>query len=136
MVTENLDFLCVLEDDAELTESITNVEVPEDFDIVYLTERMQSDSDLRAVKGAGTEGYIISRPGVQKLLLIAKGPTLIPFDWVIASHIKNFCNTGSPHFISDLTQYRSRKHPDVFLNGYCSKKIYVKHGEGKSYIEI
>ena len=128
-------YLCVLEDDAkfvkggfeDMTNLCKNINVPEDqVDIMYISDRVASDSKNKVCNGCGTEGYIVTKKGVEKLLQCMK-PGIFAIDLQMQAHYEVFRKNNH------LQQYLTRK--DIVIKAYKSKYNYVIHeDEGSSYI--
>ena len=96
---DDLDYCVLFEDDA-MVHSSPKLELPEEFDIVFLNNRVQGDSDGRVKSGWGTDGYIISRRGIQKMLEILKDANA-PIDLLILMYTRSLLERGH-----HMTKYR------------------------------
>lgn len=137
ILTTDLPYACILEDDAHATQRIDNIEVPDDFDILYISSRIAGDSSGKAMAGCGTESYIVSRVGCEKLLTICED-MYNPIDLRIQAHIRGFIEHGHGlcKGFSDPNQpFHSKKHDELILEGYKTPQIYTRHQDyGVSYV--
>jgi len=138
ILSTDLPYACILEDDASLIKIIDNIEIEDDnFDILYISDRIGSDSLGRASFGCGTESYIVSREGCKKLLLICEDMCR-PVDLRIQAHIRGFIENS--HFLCNgfsntKYPYHSKKHDQIILEGYLTKEPFTKHEDyGISYV--
>lgn len=99
---EGLEYLVVFEDDAVI-HSVPVVEVPEEFDIVFLNNRFKGDLSGRIRYGWGTDGYIMSRRGLGKALRIFEEPVTEPIDLLLIAYVRSLEHYG--HY---MTAYRNR----------------------------
>lgn len=142
LASSDLEMACVLEDDAHLLRPIRNLDVPDDFDMLYLSHRVQVTAEGLPwlINGCGTEAYIVHRRAVPKLLQIFSDAT-VPVDLRLQAHMRGFQAVG--HSLCEpvgpdtppAAAYRSRMHPDVVLDVYGMRKPIVQHDDqGYSYI--
>ncbi|MBF0554533.1 MAG: glycosyltransferase family 25 protein [Nitrospirae bacterium] len=128
-------YACILEDDAIVLAPIRDVAVPDNFDIVYINDRMLKGDGGKAINGCGTDGYILSREGCRKLITICEDIDK-PLDLRIQAHVRGFIETG--HGIcgkNGKEVFVSRLHPDIVIEGYKSRINYIEHNDScKSYI--
>lgn len=136
------EYAVVLEDDAYLLHPLTQLHVPESFDLFYLSSRVQSYPTGPAwiMDGCGTESYIVSQQAIPKLLQIFSDAT-VPVDLRLQAHMRGFRLRHHPLCAPPLPEtppaacYVSRQYPDVVLDAYGSSVPYTKHVDGGySYI--
>ena len=101
------EYLVVFEDDAVI-HSRPIVEVPEEFDIVFLNNRFKGDLTGRIKYGWGTDGYIISRRGLSKALQIFEESVTEPIDLLLMAYIRSLETYG--HY---MTAYRNPSLPQL-----------------------
>ena len=135
ILNSNIEYACILEDDAILNKKIENIRTPGYFDILYLTRRASCgyDNDIppglwpKVFGGCGTEGYIVSRNGIRKLLKITEDIDK-PLDLRIIYHLKGLRDRNPPMY-SLKNKFVSRRYPDIVLDGYRSNSIYIEHDD-------
>ena len=120
MLDKGYPFICIVEDDAHLLRPIKDIQFEKPFDILFLTERIDMNKNFEVTGGCGTEGYIASKQGCEKLLKICDA-THLPFDLRIIGFIRT-CD----HICTEN---------DLLLDAYRSRVPYIKHLEGYSYID-
>lgn len=103
---EQLEFLVIFEDDAVI-HGKPILELPKDFDIVFLNNRFSGDLSGQIKKGWGTDGYVISRRGLNKMLNILQYAAE-PIDLLIMMHIRSLNENG--HYI---TKFRESDKPQL-----------------------
>ena len=143
IVHENIPWTVILEDDAlmlnRIPMNILEFNVPSDADIVLLNERAEVGTTIRSGKfaygevtgGAGTEGYMISLVGAQKMLKILY-PLRDPLDFQMFSHFYYIqTNDISPFY------WRLPQNPfayDTMLKAYRVVPALVGHADSSSSI--
>lgn len=110
--------VCVLEDDAIILKQLFTFDAPDDFDMMFLTNRVWANEKHQVIGGCGTEGYIVSQKGVEKLLKITEDID-VPIDLRIITHIETIIN---PDIL-----WRSKKYPDITLKAYRTTDAYIDH---------
>lgn len=123
MIKNNLSYMCVVEDDAFIQEEIKNIECEDNFDILYLNDRIKSNEKNQAIDGWGTDGYILSLKGVKKLIQICEDMNA-PVDCRIQSHIRGFIECNSQH---RCMRFKSLRNPNIIIEGYKTLESYVIH---------
>lgn len=103
---QELDMVVIFEDDAVIHSSPT-VEIPKDFDLVFFNNRVQGDKTGLVKHGWGTDGYIISRRGIRKMLEIFDQVTA-DIDMLIMMYAKSLEN-----YDYYVTRYRDRSKPQL-----------------------
>jgi arabinogalactan endo-1,4-beta-galactosidase len=134
----------VLEDDAVLLrrfpESLQAWRLPADAEIVLLNDRSTAGpvklvaEELgygKAVGGAGTDGYLISRSGASKLLHILD-PLKDPLDFQMYSHFESVRANDPPPFFWRLP--RNAEADGVELIAYRIEPPLIGHRDGDSVI--
>lgn len=104
---KGLEYLVVFEDDAVI-HSRPVVEVPEEFDIVFLNNRFKGDLGGRIKYGWGTDGYIISRRGLSKALQIFEESVTEPIDLLLMAYMRSLETYG--HY---MAVYRNPSLPQL-----------------------
>lgn len=136
------EYACVLEDDAYLLRPLQNLKVPDDFDLFYLSNRVQVQEAGAPllVNGCGTEAYVVHRRAVPKLLQVFSDVT-VPVDLRLQAHMRGFRHSGhslcAPVRADALPKdtYISRQYPEIVLEAYGARVPYVHHDDqGYSYI--
>lgn len=92
-----------------------NVE-PDNLDILYLSRRVNSDYKHRVNNGCGTEGYILTRHGAEKIFTILKNKCDAPIDLKMQAHFVTSYETGW------CDCYRSNT---LIINSYQSKTVHI-----------
>lgn len=83
----DLDHICVFEDDAVICRGLRGLDMPDAADMLYLGERMPHNRRGEITgDGCGTEGYILSRAGIQKCLEIFR-VLRMPIDLQLMAHL-------------------------------------------------
>jgi GR25 family glycosyltransferase involved in LPS biosynthesis len=131
-VKHNIEFFCVLEDDANVIKNIKNIECPDDFDILYISGRIKGNDKNYAVDGVGTEGYILSLNGAKKLIKVCED-LLGPIDYRIQSHIRGFIQESVQN--RECLLFHSFKNRDIIIEGYKTLENYVSHNSNESQID-
>lgn len=131
----------IIEDDArpispipytttQVEELIRDIDQTSDnVDILYLSGRMNSDTQHRVINGCGTEGYILTRHGAEKVLGILKTSCDLPIDIKLQSHFclseeMNWCQVGRIDRSIKIRAYKS-KHLIVDLNHDMASNINI-----------
>ena len=133
-VESNFDYCIIFEDDAKITHGgFTDIDQlikdtkSERVDMIYINNRIRSDSTHRITRGCGLESYIVSKEGARKLLS-NKYNMNQPID---------FWFQASTHFYK-TTNHAWRKNfeiKDVCVYAYKSTRPYTTHIDlGKSYL--
>ena len=131
-IKHNIEFFCVLEDDVNVIKDIKNIECPDDFDILYISDRIKANSDNYAVDGVGTEGYILSLKGAKKLIKVCED-LLGPIDYRIQSHIKGFIQESVQN--RECLLFHSFKNRNIIIEGYKTLENYVIHSLSESQVD-
>src|SRR5215467_14084276 len=128
IVRERIHWTIVMEDDAVLQRPLpldsASWELPENADIVLLNDRATpgavrkagtpfSYADVRG--GAGTEGYLISLRGAEKLLKVLY-PLREPLDFQMYAHFASIQSLDTPPYYWSLP--RNPEAADVVLQAY------------------
>jgi GR25 family glycosyltransferase involved in LPS biosynthesis len=114
-----VDYLVVLEDDA-IIHSGTQLAVPEKFDVVFFNDRMFATPDGRTHSGCGTDGYLLSKSGIEKMLKILEGANE-PADLLMIMQLRSSLDLGHP-----LSAFAD---PDKPLLAAYHSGPYVTHAE-------
>jgi GR25 family glycosyltransferase involved in LPS biosynthesis len=123
----DLDFLVVFEDDAEIVRPFEESDFSGTFDFKYLSDRMPSDaSGIACGYGCGTEGYVLSRNGVMKALKLF-ATLYMPIDLQLIAHSRGQIQHGH-----GLTAYRRTDLADCYLDARVSASPVCRHRELKS----
>lgn len=122
-----LEYVVIFEDDAVI-HAPPKFEVPEEFDIVFLNNRVQGDEQGRVKHGWGTDGYVISRSGVEKMLDILEHVTA-DIDMLIMMYTKSL--EERDHY---MTHYRDTSKPQ--LECYHVGPLVTHAGHFQSSIEV
>jgi hypothetical protein len=132
---QKLEYLVVFEDDAVIHSS-PRVELPEEFDVVFFNNRIQGDATGRVRSGWGNDGYVISRRGIGKMLVILEEVTA-DIDMLMLMYTASLAKRN--HYI---TQNRNRNKPQlecyhvgplVTHAGYFQSSIGLISKEARSY---
>ena len=135
--TDN-QYQIVLEDDFKvikpLPKNISEIELlckqikvnPKKIDILYLSGRVQRTYKYRICNGCGTEGYILTRHGANKILKLLKNGCDAPIDLKMQAHFELARRLGW------CSNHRSDN--NVIINAYGTKKIYVGINEYPSLV--
>jgi hypothetical protein len=109
----DLDHICVFEDDAVICRSFRGIDMPDAVDMLYLGERMPHDRRGEITgDGCGTEGYILSRAGIQKCLDIFR-VLRMPIDLQLMAHLSHAVGGGRELNARVATRPYCR-HPDPY----------------------
>ena len=101
----------------DIEELIKEINVdPDNLDILYLSGRVQSDDKHCVNNGCGTEGYILTRHGAEKIFTLLKNNCDAPIDLKMQAHFATSYETGW------CDCYRS---DNVIINAYQSKEVHV-----------
>ena len=129
----NNKYQIILEDDFAIKRNLpTNylqVEVmfnrinlkPNQVDMLYLTKRIKSDATKRIVNGCGTEGYILTRHGAEKILKLLKNKCDVGIDIKMQAH---FYGAKENNWVQ-----RGFIDKNIIINAYKSKWVYVDEYE-------
>jgi glycosyltransferase involved in cell wall biosynthesis/GR25 family glycosyltransferase involved in LPS biosynthesis len=113
--SQNLDQLVILEDDTELIKPLI-LEVPEDADLVFFNNRSKRNTEgLTWGYVCGTDGYLVTRDGIEKLLAIFSSAYL-PLDLQMIANTKSMRECG--HHL-----FRYRRDDLPLLNSYTLSPI-------------
>jgi len=126
-----IDFFCVIEDDVEVIRKIENIECPDNFDILYISDRIRSNDQNYAIDGVGTDGYILSLKGAKKLIKVCED-LLGPIDYRIQSHIRGFIEESTQN--KECLLFHSFKNRNIIIEGYKTPNNYIKHSYTMSYV--
>lgn len=110
-----LDALVIFEDDAILKEPI-KTEIPVDADLVMLSNRWHHNHNNEVIGGScGTEGYIITRSGMYKMLQILQNMDM-PLDLIMIAHCQSMIESkhGLCSVRNELNPVLKIYHKDVF----------------------
>lgn len=113
--SEVLDALVIFEDDAIIQEPI-KTEIPIDADLVMLSNRWHHNHNFEVVGGScGTEGYIITRSGMYKMLQILQNMDM-PLDLIMIAHCQSMIESkhGLCSVRNELNPVLKIYHRDVF----------------------
>jgi GR25 family glycosyltransferase involved in LPS biosynthesis len=117
-----LDFLVVFEDDAEIVRPLHDADFSGAFDLKYLSDRMPSDVEGAASGyGCGTEGYLLTRSGVFKALRLFS-TLYMPIDLQLIAHSKGQIQHGH-----GLSTYRRADLADYYLDARVSSSPVCRH---------
>ena len=103
---QKLDYLVIFEDDG-IIHSPPRIELPTSFDFVFLNNRVQGDKKGLLIHGWGTDGYIISRRGIQKMLQIFQHVTA-DIDMLIMMYTKSL-----EEYEYYVTRHRDKSKPQL-----------------------
>jgi arabinogalactan endo-1,4-beta-galactosidase len=140
----DLAWAIVLEDDAIprtlLPLSSADWDLPGDAELVLLNERSvgvgptgpdSTWSYSAVVGGAGTEGYLVSRSGAEKLISLLD-PLCGPMDFQMYSHIESVGDHDTSPF--HWSEPRNPLKPDLTIAGYKLDRSVVLHRNAGSSI--
>lgn len=147
IITDNLPYVCVLEDDVVLSddfvdavnrvERVIDVEKPQVFLLSNYTNENESISEIKRVKnGYCTDGYIITRVAA-KAILKENSPICSPCDhwprWVkhkaieLYSVLPSVCHQNNAEFASNILSNGEKKINDMSIiermTFYCRRII-------------
>ncbi len=123
-VRNEVDFLVVFEDDADILRPLEEVDFSGAFDLKYLSNRMPSDAHGAACGyGCGTEGYVLSRSGISNALKLLS-TLYMPIDLQLIAHAKAQIQHGH-----GLTAYRRAELADYYLDARVSASPVCRHRE-------
>jgi GR25 family glycosyltransferase involved in LPS biosynthesis len=144
IVERRLPFAVILEDDARLRWAVPfdtrDWELPADADVVLLNKRALAGtvrheggffSYADVVGGAGTEGYVVSLAGAERLLAITQ-PLKDPLDFQIYAHLASVRRSDRHPFFWALP--RNPGADDISLTAYRAVPSLVEHAPGASSI--
>lgn len=123
-VKHNIDFFCVIEDDVKIIKKIENIEYPDNFDILYINDRIKSNADNHAIDGVGLDGYILSLKGAKKLIKVCRD-LLGPVDYRVQAHIRGFIENSVQN--KECLLFHSFKNKNIIIEGYKTVNDYVVH---------
>jgi arabinogalactan endo-1,4-beta-galactosidase len=143
-VASGVPWCVVLEDDAVILDrfpaTVRAWRLPADAEIVLLNDRSAAGpvevvsgrfGYCRAVGGAGTDGYLISRPGAGKLLRVLD-PLKDPLDFQMYAHFASVRGNDRPPYFWRLP--RNAEADGVELTAYRIEPPLVGHRDGESVI--
>lgn len=123
-----IDALIVFEDDAVIVQSIDRLQVPKDADLLMLSNRWRHNRKGEAVGGScGTEGYLITRKGIRKMLQIMQHVNM-PLDLIMIAHCESMIEDGHP-----LTTVRNDLNP--LLKIYHHHIFCIENDRGYSTVK-
>jgi arabinogalactan endo-1,4-beta-galactosidase len=145
LVAQRIPWAVVLEDDARLIRrppsGIGAWGLPQDADIVLLSERAAPGATRRegssacsyaeVVGGAGTEGYLVSWKGARQLLAVTR-PLLNPLDFQMYAHFASVRRADTYPFLWSLP--RNEAAGGAELNAYRLVPPLVVHADTRSSI--
>jgi arabinogalactan endo-1,4-beta-galactosidase len=144
IVRERIPWAIVMEDDAVLQRPLpldsASWELPEDADIVLLNDRAAPGAVRKAgvpfsyadvSGGAGTEGYLVSMRGAEKLLKVLY-PLREPLDFQMYAHFASIQTLDTPPYYWSLP--RNPEAADVVLQAYRVVPSLVMHADEASSI--
>ena len=103
----------------EIEELIKEINVePDNLDILYLSGRVHSDHKHRVDNGCGTEGYILTRHGAEKIFTLLKNKCDAPIDLKMQAHF-------AVAWKSDWCKCFRSKSNKIIINSYKSKTVHV-----------
>lgn len=105
-LAQGWEFLAIFEDDGVIHGS-PKLELPVEFDLVFLNNRVQGDYCGRVKIGWGTDGYIISRRGLKKMLTILDDASA-DIDMLIMMHTKSLAERNQY-----LIPFRNKANPQL-----------------------
>ena len=133
ILNTDLPYACILEDDAYILEEINNILIlDEDFDVLYISERIHADSRRRACNGCGTESYIVSRKGCEKLLKVCEDMRF-PIDMRIQSHMRGFIQ-GNHSLCQEGSIFKSKINNNIIIESYKYKNFTKHEDHNVSYV--
>ena len=120
----DLDAMVVFEDDAEIIRPLQEADVSGIFDLKYLSNRMPADTEGAACGyGCGTEGYALSRSGIQKALKLF-ATLYMPIDLQLIAHSKAQIRSGH-----ELAAYRRPEFEEHYLDARVASSPVCRHRE-------
>jgi GR25 family glycosyltransferase involved in LPS biosynthesis len=120
--TRDMDYICVLEDDAIICRKLKGIDFPDAADLLYLGERVPHNGRGEIVgDGYGTEGYILSRARMLKCLEIFR-VLYMPVDLQIMAHQSHRINEWDRLF-----DYRRDIDSRYYLNARVAIRPYCRH---------
>ena len=122
----NVDELFVFEDDAKILRSLQAVHCDDTVDILYLSDRVGRTPSGEALDGCGTEGYLLSRQGLEKCLHIFR-KLYMPIDLQLMAHQVSWANHRR-----GLAQFRQRLPEESYLNAMAVAAPYCTHDDHSS----
>lgn len=130
-------YMIVLEDDFKILKKLPETDesieamfseinqIPQNIDILWLHNRIQSNNTHRAIGGIGTEGFILTKHGAKKIYDILKDGCDYAIDCKLSHHHPLQKDTSTV-----WTKYHEE---GIVINGFKSKDVYVGHGNFKSF---
>ena len=131
-VKNKIKFFCVVEDDIQVNKRLQDITCPDEFDILYISDRIIGNSENLAIDGVGTEGYILSFQGAKKLLKICEDLSG-PIDYRVQAHIKGFIKESSQN--RECLLFHSFTNKEILVDGYKSPDNYVCHSPIESRVD-
>lgn len=102
----SFEYVVVLEDDGVIHAS-PKVELPQEFDVVFFNNRVQGNLRGEVKHGWGTDGYVISRRGMAKMLDILENVNA-DIDLLMMMYTRSLEERGH-----HMPQYRDRSKPQL-----------------------
>jgi len=119
------NFLVVMEDDAILLDSLS-IEVPKDADLVFFNDRNGRNSQgLTSGYVCGTDGYLVTKAGINKLLSVFK-EIYMPLDLQMIAQMPQMqdCNHHlAQYFRGDLPSLQSYTVAPLVANSRSASRI-------------
>ena len=107
----------------EIEELIKEINVdPDNLDILYLSGRVHGDHKHRVDNGCGTEGYILTRHGAEKIFTLLKNKCDAPIDLKMQAHFAVAWKSDWCKNVYDALRSESDK---IIINSYKSKTVHV-----------
>ncbi len=132
IVEKDIPYACILEDDAVLVRPIRDIIFPKGADILFLNDRTKRNLQGVAIDGCGTDGYVVSKAGCEKLLRLFVDVD-VNVDLRIHAHTRGFQENNV--YMTKGYEYKSLLYPKEIIEGYKTEYDYVvHHDEDLSYI--
>lgn len=126
----DIDFLVVFEDDAEIVRPLVEGDFAGIFDLKYLSNRMPCDNNgIACGYGCGTEGYLLSRDGILKALRLFSA-LYMPIDLQLMAHSEGQIRHGH-----GLTAFRRPELADSYLDARVTSTPVCRHRSGGSSVD-
>lgn len=126
--SQGVTALVVFEDDAALVQALDTVTVPKDCDLLMLSNRWKHNRNGEVIGAScGTEGYVITRSGMRKMLQILKHMNM-PLDLIMIAHCRSMIEDQH-----GLCQVRNELNP--LLNIYHHHVYCIENDKGYSTIK-
>lgn len=123
-----LSAMVIFEDDAVLIQDMETLPVVDDTDLLMLSNRWMHDKTGRVVgNSCGTEGYLITRRGMHKMLQILEHMNM-PLDLMMIAHCQSMIDTQH-----GLTTVRNPLNP--VLNIYHHQVYCIANDQGVSTVQ-